>query len=59
GIKQEPEFFAEPGLFLITPDQTVYWESIQSMPFGRPEFRDVLGGIDYILKADYPARGEV
>ncbi|MGJ8733205.1 MAG: peroxiredoxin-like family protein [Cellulophaga sp.] len=58
GIKQEPEFFAEPGLFLITPDQTVYWESIQSMPFGRPEFRDVLGGIDYILKADYPARGE-
>lgn len=58
GIKQEPDFFAEPGLFLLTADSTVYWESIQSMPFGRPEFRDVLGGIDYILKADYPARGE-
>lgn len=58
GIKEEPELFTEPGLFLITPNQTVYWESIQSMPFGRPSFNDVLGGIDYILKADYPARGE-
>ena len=58
GIKQEPKHFVEPGLFLITPDQTMYWESIQSMPFGRPPFNEVLGGIDYILKADYPARGE-
>ncbi|WBU89010.1 peroxiredoxin-like family protein [Cellulophaga omnivescoria] len=58
GIKQEPDYFTEPGLFLLSPDTTVYWESIQSMPFGRPEFNDVLGGIDYILKADYPARGE-
>ncbi|MBQ0769836.1 MAG: AhpC/TSA family protein [Bizionia sp.] len=58
GIKEEPEHFTEPGLFILTPESTVYWESIQSMPFGRPEFKDVLGGIDYILKADYPARGE-
>ncbi|WP_349663679.1 AhpC/TSA family protein [Cellulophaga lytica] len=58
GIKKEPDYFTEPGLFLLSPDSTVYWESIQSMPFGRPEFRDVLGGIDYILKANYPARGE-
>ncbi|WP_435313337.1 peroxiredoxin-like family protein [Cellulophaga fucicola] len=58
GIKQEPEYFTEPGLFLLAADATVYWESIQSMPFGRPEFPAVLGGIDYILKADYPARGE-
>ncbi|WKB80984.1 peroxiredoxin-like family protein [Cellulophaga lytica] len=58
GIKQEPDYFTEPGLFLLSPDTTVYWESIQSMPFGRPEFKDVLGGIDYILKADYPVRGE-
>ncbi len=58
GIKQEPKHFTEPGLFLLAADQTVYWESLQSMPFGRPSFNDVLGGIDYILKADYPARGE-
>lgn len=59
GIKDsEPEYFTEPGLFLLAPDQTIYWESIQSMPFGRPSFNDLLGGIDYILKEDYPARGE-
>jgi len=55
---KEPDTFFEPGLFLLKPDGTVYWESIQSMPFGRPEFDDVLNGIKYILKEDYPARGE-
>ncbi|AUC84349.1 alkyl hydroperoxide reductase [Polaribacter sp. ALD11] len=59
GISQkEPKEFIEPGLFLIDKEGKVYWESIQSMPFGRPEFKDVLNGIDYILKEDYPARGE-
>jgi hypothetical protein len=28
--------FNEPGLFLISPDHTVYYESILSMPVGRP-----------------------
>tara|TARA_R110001606_G_scaffold2341_4_gene9896 strand:- start:251 stop:760 length:510 start_codon:yes stop_codon:yes gene_type:complete len=55
---KEPKQFAEPGLFLIDTKGKIYWESIQSMPFGRPEFKDVLNGIDYILKEDYPARGE-
>lgn len=58
GIKKEPKYFTEPGLFIVTPEQTVYWESIQSMPFGRPNFNDVLGGIDYIVNHGYPARGE-
>ncbi|WP_433991434.1 peroxiredoxin-like family protein [Kordia algicida OT-1] len=58
GIKKEPDHFIEPGMFLLKPDGTMYWESIQSMPFGRPGFNDVLAGIDYILKEDYPARGE-
>ncbi|WP_405604982.1 redoxin domain-containing protein [Polaribacter sp. Asnod1-A03] len=55
---KEPKEFLEPGLFLIDNENKVYWESIQSMPFGRPEFKDVLNGIDYILKEGYPARGE-
>lgn len=55
---KEPKIFTEPGLFLIDTKGKVYWESIQSMPFGRPAFRDVLGGINYILKEGYPARGE-
>ncbi|MDO1500582.1 peroxiredoxin-like family protein [Winogradskyella maritima] len=58
GIKEEPDHFAEPGLFLITPEQALYWVSLQSMPFARPGFSDILAGIDYILKEEYPARGE-
>ena len=52
------ELFGEPGLFLIRPDHTVYYQAIQSMPFGRPSFRGMLGGIDFVLENDYPARGE-
>ncbi|WP_339705224.1 peroxiredoxin-like family protein [uncultured Kriegella sp.] len=58
GIKDEPETFIEPGLFLIRPDNTLYSASIQSMPFARPEFDDLLKAIDYIVDKEYPPRGE-
>lgn len=59
GIKPaEPELFGEPGLFLIRPDGSVYYEALQSMPFGRPALREMLGAIDFVLQNDYPARGE-
>lgn len=59
GIKDsEPDTFTEPGLFLIDTDNKAYWISKQSMPFGRPNFKDVLNGIEYILEEGYPARGE-
>ena len=54
----EPRVFNEPGLFLISPDATVYYESILSMPVGRPRLDDLLGGIDYWTSHDHPARGE-
>ncbi len=54
----EPEKFGEPGLFLIRPDGTVYWEAISSMPFARPHFDDVIKAIDRIAELNYPARGE-
>lgn len=54
----EPELFNEPGLLLISPDDTVYYESILSMPVGRPRLDDLLGGIDFWTANDYPARGE-
>ena len=57
--ESEPDLFGEPGLFLIRPDGTVYYEAIQSMPFGRPIFQEMLGAIDWVLQNDYPARGEV
>ena len=58
GINEgEPRLFNEPGLFLISPDRTVYYESILSMPVGRPRVDDLLGGIDYWVAHGYPARG--
>jgi peroxiredoxin len=53
----EPSLFNEPGLFLISPDHTVYYESILSMPVGRPRVDDLLSGIDYWVSQGYPARG--
>jgi hypothetical protein len=54
----EPPVFNEPGLFLISPGGSVYYESILSMPAGRPRLDDLLHGIDYWLANDYPARGD-
>ncbi len=55
---EEPAVFNEPALFLIRPDGTVYYESILSMPVGRPRLEDLLDGSDYWTANDYPARGE-
>jgi peroxiredoxin len=56
---EEPAFFAEPGLFIVKPDHTLYFASVQTMPFARPPFDQVLSAIDFVLAKDYPARGEV
>jgi peroxiredoxin len=55
---EEPPLFSEPGVFLIRPDQTVYYLSVQSMPFVRPNFAEMVQALDFIIKNDYPARGE-
>jgi peroxiredoxin len=55
---EEPAQFSEPGVFLVRPDLTLYWSSIQTMPFARPHFKDMLGAIDFVVAKDYPARGE-
>jgi hypothetical protein len=54
----EPELFSEPGLFLLRPDQSIYYLSVQSMPFVRPNFKELLQAIDFTIEHDYPARGE-
>lgn len=56
---EEPARFSEPALYLIKPDGTLYFGSVQTMPFARPHFSDILVAIDYVLKNNYPARGEV
>jgi peroxiredoxin len=54
----EPSLFAEPGLFLVRPDGTLYCSSIQTMPFARPSFADVLQAVTFVTEKNYPARGE-
>ncbi|MGX1097356.1 peroxiredoxin-like family protein [Amorphus sp. MBR-141] len=56
---EEPARFSEPALYLVRADGTLYFGSIQTMPFARPHFADILGAIEFVLKIDYPARGEV
>ena len=56
---EEPAEFSEPGLFLIKPDNTVYWSSVSTMPFARPNFAEILGAINFVVANDYPARGEL
>ena len=55
---EEPALFSEPGLFLVNPDQTLYYASVQSMPFSRPHFSELVGALDFAIKNNYPARGE-
>jgi peroxiredoxin len=54
----EPALFSEPGIFLVRPDRTLYFAAVQTMPFARPHFKEMLTAIDFVLKNDYPARGE-
>lgn len=55
---EEPELFSEPGVFLVKADGTLYFASIQTMPFVRPHFQEMVGALDFVLKNDYPGRGE-
>lgn len=58
GIKDsEPDEFSEPAIFLVRPDNTLYASSVQTMPFARPDWDEILSAIDYVDKNDYPARG--
>ena len=55
---EEPTLFSEPGLFIINPDQTLYYGAVQTMPFSRPHFSELIGAVDFAIKNNYPARGE-
>ena len=55
---EEPALFAEPGLFMINADQTLYYGSVQTMPFVRPHFAELVGALDFAIAKNYPARGE-
>ncbi len=56
---EEPIQFSEPGVFLVRPDGTPFYGAVQTMPFARPHFDELLGAIDFALADNYPARVEV
>ncbi len=56
---EETSLFNEPGLFLVKPDGTLYCASVQTMPFARPQFADLLTAIDFVTEKNYPPRGDV
>jgi len=55
---EEPALFSEPGLFLVQPDGTLYYGSVQTMPFVRPHFSELVAALDFAIEKNYPARGE-
>ncbi len=55
---EEPALFSEPGLFLVNADRSLYYGSVQTMPFSRPHFSELVGALDFAIKNNYPARGE-
>jgi len=56
---EETRQFSEPGLFMVRPDGTLYFGSVQTMPFARPSFAEVLNAAKFVVEKDYPARGQV
>ena len=55
---EEPPLFSEPGVFIVRPDGTLYYGAVQTMPFARPHFDELLAALDFALDKNYPARGE-
>jgi peroxiredoxin len=55
---EEPPLFSEPRVFLVQQDRTLYYGGVQTMPFARPLFSELLQAIDIAVAKDYPARGE-
>lgn len=55
---KETKIFSEPGMFLVNADNTLYFSSVQTMPFARTKIKDIIKAVDFIEDKDYPARGE-
>jgi hypothetical protein len=60
----EPDICCEPAVFLVAPDKTLWFSSIQNMAFARPRFEDLIDGFEFLFARGYfrgkecPARGE-
>lgn len=57
--EKEPAHFAEPGVFFIRPDGTIWGSVVGSSPFMRPDAAQVIDALTVIKTRDYPARGTI
>ncbi len=52
--EKEPRLFAEPGMLAVKPDGTLYAAWVQSVPYARPHFAEVMTALDTFLARDLP-----
>ena len=55
--ENEPAYFNEPAIFFVKPDGTIAMAMINSTPFARPPWDDLVSSLNYILANNYPIRG--
>jgi len=53
----ENDIFAEPGLFWITAEGTIYLVDVANMPFARPDLELLIPKASFANANGYPARG--
>lgn len=53
----EPRLFNEPAVFLVNPDLTLYAAWIQSLPFARPSYDEILEAVSAACEKKFPPRG--
>ena len=53
-----PALFSELGVFIVRAHSTLYYAAVQTMPFARPHFDELLGALDFALAKNYLAQGE-
>ncbi len=56
---ESDRLFAEPGLFVVNDEGRIQIIDISNAPFARPDFKTLLGGINFVRNPanNYPIRG--
>lgn len=49
--------FAEPAVFVISPEGKVQIVDISNAPFARPDLKSLLKGVQFVMSKNYPVRG--
>ena len=49
--------FAEPGLFVINPDNNAQVVDVSNASYSRPDLATLLGGIKFAIENRLPVRG--